>query len=81
LLFGEFSMKMPTTDLAQDPSFGDLEQIANLLASGFESLLLEVDGLAQRERHLKSRLDHAHDEVCGHLPKSNFLEFMMRNQN
>lgn len=60
-------MKMPTPDLAPEPSFGDLEQIANLLASGFESLLLEVDGLAQRERHLKSRLDHAHDEVCGHL--------------
>jgi hypothetical protein len=65
-------MRMPTMDLAPDPSFGDLEQTANLLASGFESLLLEVGRLAQRERYLKSRLDYAHDEVCGLPPQPNF---------
>lgn len=46
-----------------DTSFRDLEQIANLLASGFESLLSEVESLSHREQYLKSRLDFAHDEV------------------
>lgn len=50
-----------------DASFNELEQTANLLASGFESLLSEVEKLAHREQYLKSRLDFAHDQVCHHF--------------
>lgn len=54
---------MPALDMAAKASFHDLEQTANLLASGFESLLAEVGSLAHREQYLKSRLDFAQDEV------------------
>ncbi len=60
---------MPTVDLAADTSFSDLEQTANVLASGFEALLSEVQTLAHREQCLKSRLDFAHDEVFELLQK------------
>ncbi len=67
--------------LAPDAFFNDLEQTANLLASGFESLLSEVESLARRERDLKTRLDFAYNEVCSKLFAASILSCMMRNQN
>lgn len=40
-----------------------LEQTALLLASGFQTLLSEVQSLANGERQLKQKLDHAQQEV------------------
>lgn len=52
-------------DKASDASYRDLEQVAALLANAFESLLSQVDHLAQREEYLTSRLFFAYEEVCG----------------
>lgn len=49
-------------DKASDASYRDLEQVAALLANAFESLLSQVDHLAQREEYLTSRLFFAYEE-------------------
>jgi hypothetical protein len=67
-------------DSAPDASFLDLERTAYLLASGFESLLSEVESLAHREHKLKSRLDFAYNEVRGSITAM-LPACMMRNQN
>lgn len=72
---------MPAIKLAPDAFINDLEQTANLLVNGFESLLSEVESLARRERDLKSRLDYAYDEVCSKLFAASILSCMMRNQD
>ena len=54
---------MPAMEGGPDSAFLNLEHIANLLASGFESLLAQVESLSRREQYLKSRLEFAQDEV------------------
>jgi hypothetical protein len=55
---------MSAVDLIPETSSLDLDETANVLASGFQALLAEVESLAHRERYLRRRLDFAYDEVC-----------------
>ena len=58
---------MPAMNMASNASFDTLEQTANFLANGFETLLSEVECLVHQEQDLKSRLDFAYDEVRSKL--------------
>lgn len=72
---------MPAVEAGPETTFLNLEHIANLLASGFESLLADVQNLSRREQNLKSRLEFAQNEVRKSFSTPASVCSMMRNQN
>ena len=58
----------------------DVEKLAQILSTGFEALLKEVDDLAKREASLRKQLEVAKKDVSITLLRSAFSS-MTRNQN